>query len=70
MWEIIRVWTDEGKKADTSVETMRLPRALVDAALGYYADYRREIDEWIARNDGLMAEAEAAWRRRQALGPL
>lgn len=70
VWEIVRVWADEGKKADTTAETTRLPRALIDAALGYYADYRKEIDDWIARNDSLMTEAEAAWRRRQALGAL
>ena len=64
------VWADEGKKADTTAETTRLPRALVDAALGYYADYRKELDDWIARNDRLTAGTEAASPRRQAPGPL
>ena len=41
---------------------------MVEAALGYYAEYRDEVDEWIERNDESMAEAEAARRRRQALG--
>jgi hypothetical protein len=35
--------------------------------VGYYADYTEEIDAWIERNDRAAEEAEAAWRRRQAL---
>jgi hypothetical protein len=40
----------------------------VEAALGYYAEYQSEIDDWMARSDALMAEGEAAWRRRRGLG--
>jgi hypothetical protein len=68
VWEVIRVWLDEGKRPEATASTLKLPRGLVDAALGYYADYREEIDEWIERNDALMAEAEAAFLRRQQLG--
>jgi len=39
----------------------------LEAALGYYSEYRAEVEEWIARNRAVAEEAEAAWRRRQAL---
>lgn len=45
-----------------------LPLGLVEAALGSYGEYRAEIHGWIERNDAHMAEAEAVWRRRRALG--
>jgi len=37
----------------------------VGAAVGYYADYRDEIDAWIEDNAAMAREAEEAWRRRQ-----
>ncbi len=39
----------------------------IRAAVGYYAEYRDEIDERIRRNAELAEEAEAAWLREQAL---
>ena len=35
-------------------------------ALGYYADYKDEIDWWIERNAALADEAEVVWRRSQS----
>jgi hypothetical protein len=68
VWEVVRVWLDEGKRSQATARTLRLTLGMVEAALGYYAEYRDEVDEWIERNDESMAEAEAARRRRQALG--
>ena|SRR5215472_9652641 len=68
VWEVVRVWLDEGMRPEATAGTLQLPLGMVEAALGYYAEYREEIDKWIERNDALMAEAEVAWRRRQALG--
>jgi hypothetical protein len=68
VWEVVRVWLDSKKRAKATAEYLRLPLGLVEAALGYYAEYRDEVDERIQRNDRLMAEAQAAWHRRQALG--
>jgi hypothetical protein len=36
----------------------------VEVAVGYYADYREEVDEWIDRVQREAAEAESAWGRR------
>ena len=68
VWEVVKVWLDNSKRSRATAEYLRLPQGLVDAALGYYADYQEEIDELIQRNEALAAEAEAAWRRRRALG--
>jgi hypothetical protein len=68
VWEVVRVWEDHGKRAGTTAETLRLSLGLVEAAIGYYAEYQDEIDGWIERSDALTTEAEAAWRRRRALG--
>ena len=67
VWEVVRVWLDNGKENAPTAKYLQLPLGLVEAALGYYAEYRQETDDWIERNDTLMADAEAAWRRRRAL---
>ena len=39
----------------------------VRVVVGYYADYRAEIDEWLRRLDEEAEREEAAWRRQQDL---
>jgi hypothetical protein len=68
VWEVVRAWAANGKNPEATAGYLRLALGLVEAALDYYAEYRQEVDDWIDRNDSLMAEAEAAWRRRRALG--
>lgn len=68
VWEVVRVWSDNHRRSQATAEYLRLPLGLVEAALGYYGEYRAEIDGWIERNEALMGEAETAWRRRRALG--
>ena len=50
-----------------AAEMMVLSLAQVDAALAYYADHTAEIDDDIADEIRFADEAEAAWRRQQAL---
>lgn len=40
-----------------------LPAARVEAAIAYYADYRDEVEDWIARGEESAARAEEAYRR-------
>jgi hypothetical protein len=68
VWEVVEVWQDNRKRAKATAKYLQLPLGLVEAALGYYAEFGPEIDDRILRNRTLAAEAEAAWRRRQALG--
>jgi hypothetical protein len=67
VWEVIRVWRDNGRHPEVAAGYLRLSVGLVEAAVAYYAEYRDEIDDWIDRNEALMAEAEAAWRRRKTI---
>jgi uncharacterized protein (DUF433 family) len=66
VWQVIETVQQEGGDVETAAEYLSVSPGLVGAAVGYYADYRDEIDEWIARNTAAATEAEAAWRRRQA----
>lgn len=68
VWEVARVLREiepRGEGAiDATTETMGLARAQVSAALGYYVDYRDEIDAWIDMVDAESDALEQAWRHR------
>ncbi len=55
------------KRRARAAEMMVLSLAQVDAALAYYADYTAEVDDEITDQIRFADEAEAAWRRQQAL---
>jgi len=66
VWEVVTtLQANAGSVADTAA-LLVLPEAEVRVALSYYAANRREIDEWIAANDALATELEAAWRKEQS----
>jgi len=67
VWEVIMVFLAEGRSVEGTAENLELPVRLVNAAVGYYADYREEIEDRIESNRKAAEEAEAAWRRRQAI---
>ncbi len=50
-----------------AAELLGVTEALVDAALGYYADYTDEIDRELATRSRLADETETSWRRQRAL---
>lgn len=56
------------ERRSRAAELMGLSEATVDAALAYYADFTDEIDSELAAARARSAEdAEASWRRRQAV---
>jgi uncharacterized protein (DUF433 family) len=65
VWQVIETVRQEGGSVASAAEYLGLSPGLVGAAVGYYADYKDEIDEWIDRNATMAEEAEATWRRRQ-----
>jgi hypothetical protein len=71
VWQVIGVLKGSGKKREAAIghaaEWLGLRPDQVRAALGYYADHQREVDEWIRRNDEEAQAAEAAWQREQEL---
>ena len=54
---------------DNSVEEaasyLEIPLEHVDACLGYYADYKDEIDAWIERSHAIAERERERWQRRQ-----
>jgi hypothetical protein len=46
---------------------LNVSETMVDAALAYYADFTEDIDSLLAERARRADEAEAAWRRQQAL---
>ena len=71
IWEVARVLRGVAERTDDvvpeTVDLTGLHRTQVEVALRYYADYRDEIDDWIARLDEIAERAEAAWLREQEL---
>ncbi|HKA10259.1 MAG TPA: hypothetical protein VKI99_07300 [Candidatus Dormibacteraeota bacterium] len=70
VWEVIMVWSDSGRNIHDSAAALNLPVGLVNVAVGYYADHKAEIDGWMEQNRRMGEEAEAAWRRREALSTM
>ncbi len=66
VWQVVETVRQEGGDVEAAAEYLSISPGLVGAAVGYYADYRDEVQEWIDRNVAMAEEAEEAWRRRQA----
>ena len=55
------------QRRSRAAELMDVAEALVDAALGYYADYTDEIDRQLATRAQMAEEIEESWHRQRAL---
>jgi uncharacterized protein (DUF433 family) len=66
VWQVVETIGQEGGDVAAAAEYLGISLGLVGAAVGYYADYRDEIDGWIERNAAMARDAEEAWRRRQS----
>ncbi len=69
-WQIAESWLQHDPAMRTTeavADAMGLEIADVEAALGYWADNRTEIDDVITREHLAQDEALAAWERRRAL---
>ena len=64
---VVETLRDNAGNPAAAAEYHDLSTAEVDAAIGYYADFKEEIDGLIRKNQELADEAEAAWRRRAAI---
>jgi len=71
VWEIARVCRDLQVSGDRAIsqtaELMALHPQQVRTALGYYADYQAELDDWIRMIDEEAEDAYASWQRQQKL---
>ncbi len=69
VWQVIatvRASGLEGEEAlQAAAEWGSLTFAQVRSAVGYYAEYPDDIDEWVRRNVEEADAAESRWRREQ-----
>lgn len=69
VWEVIAAIRASGLVGDAGLEAAAewggLTAAQVRSAVGYYAEYRDEIDERVRRNIEEADAAEKQWRREQ-----
>lgn len=66
VWQVIETVQQAGGSIAAAAEYLSISPGLVGAAVGYYADYKEEVERWIEDNATMAEEAEAAWRRSQA----
>lgn len=68
VWEVIAVLRSSGLEGDEAIEATaewsHLSVRQVRDAIGYYNEYRAEIDERIRRNREEADEAERRWREQ------
>jgi hypothetical protein len=71
IWEIARLMSQIDEEGDALIEQTAelsdLPVRQVRTAIRYYAEFREDIDEWIARVDEEAARAEEEWLHEQDL---
>ena len=70
VWTVAEAWLQHGKDERTSgiiADAIGLTHVEVEIALGYWAEYRDEIDDLVRRHHASQDDALAAWERRRAL---
>jgi hypothetical protein len=70
VWTVAEAWVQHGKaerEPAVVADAVGLAAVDVEIALGYWAEYRDEIDDLVRRHHASQDEALEAWERRQAL---
>jgi hypothetical protein len=69
VWEIVSALKQLPTRGQAAIreltELLDLSEGQVQIALGYYGEFKGEIDELIRRSEEEAERAEAAWRRQQ-----
>jgi len=63
--QVVRTFLGCGKSIEETASYLSLSDHQVKAALGYYAEFKGEVDDWIAKEDEFADKAEVAWMREQ-----
>lgn len=66
VWEVVCTVKDAGSTEDAS-RYLGIDPGKVDAALGYYADFREDIDAWIERVGAEAERVRQRWRHRRSV---
>ncbi len=73
VWELVPDMQGFDLTNDVEIETtaawLQIPESRIRAAIGYYAEFRDEIDDRVRRNNALADELESAWRAERGLPP-
>lgn len=64
--DVVETIRQNGNSVGEAADYLELPVEKVEACLRYYADYKDEVDEWLARARAVAAREEELWRRQQA----
>ena len=67
VWQVVETVLANGKSVEAAARYLAISPTLVEAAVGYYADFKDEVDEFIARNAAMARDAEEAWQRRRTV---
>lgn len=67
VWQVVETVRNSDNSVQEAADYLALAPARVQAALGYYAVYRGEVDEIAARERAVAERAEATWRASQEL---
>lgn len=67
VWQVVETMLSENGDIEAAAEYLEISPGLASSAVDYYGQHKEEVDRWIASNAAIAAEAEEAWRRRQAV---
>ena len=73
VWTVADAWLQHEpseRSAEAVGDAIGLSASEVETALAYWAEFRDELDDLIARHHASQDEALAAWERRRALDAL
>jgi len=63
VWEIVETVRQNKGSIKDAADFHNLAVSKVQSVVGYYAEFKQEIDDWIESNAALAAQEEAAWKR-------
>ena len=63
--EIVTTIRQNNNSVEETAEYLEIPVEHVDAALRYYADFKDEIDERVARSQAIAQRERERWERQQ-----
>lgn len=67
VWQVVETVRNSGNDITAAADYLGLPVTRVEAAVGYYAAYREEVDGIAERERAVAERAEAAWRAGREL---
>jgi uncharacterized protein (DUF433 family) len=64
--DVISTIRQNNNSVEEAAEYLELPIEQIQAALAYYADFKDEIDDWVARKHEASERERSRWLRQQA----